>query len=242
MMKVAAALLSAMLASLTLWDRAMATEVDLSSFVNANLTTYFDGSVYPPNGGPITIGGIDFNLAGYPGGGTGIVQAAAGHSDSYSIPIGGAGVTTVYTVMNSAFGVAPFTIGSLTFTGSGGASYVYDLTEGDNIRDHATTFYNDSAPNIFATKDFGGGDHLDVQKIVLPSIFASQILTNVTFNALDNGNGDPFLAAITTSTVSAVPEPSTWAMLLLGFAGLGFAGYRRGPRAARPIAAAEALD
>jgi hypothetical protein len=27
-------------------------------------------------------------------------------------------------------------------------------------------------------------------------------------------------------SVSAVPEPSTWAMLLLGFAGLGFAGYR----------------
>ena len=26
---------------------------------------------------------------------------------------------------------------------------------------------------------------------------------------------------------SAVPEPSTWAMMLLGFAGLGFFGYRR---------------
>jgi PEP-CTERM motif len=26
---------------------------------------------------------------------------------------------------------------------------------------------------------------------------------------------------------SAVPEPSTWAMLLIGFAGFGFAGYRR---------------
>jgi hypothetical protein len=25
----------------------------------------------------------------------------------------------------------------------------------------------------------------------------------------------------------AVPEPSTWAMMLLGFAGLGFAGYRK---------------
>jgi PEP-CTERM motif len=25
---------------------------------------------------------------------------------------------------------------------------------------------------------------------------------------------------------SAVPEPSTWAMMLVGFAGLGFAGYR----------------
>ena len=30
-----------------------------------------------------------------------------------------------------------------------------------------------------------------------------------------------------TVGVGAVPEPSTWAMLLLGFAGLGFAGYRR---------------
>jgi hypothetical protein len=31
----------------------------------------------------------------------------------------------------------------------------------------------------------------------------------------------------TIGTTSAVPEPSTWAMLLLGFAGLGFAGYRK---------------
>jgi hypothetical protein len=28
-------------------------------------------------------------------------------------------------------------------------------------------------------------------------------------------------------SVSAVPEPSTWAMLLLGFAGIGFMAYRR---------------
>jgi phospholipase/lecithinase/hemolysin len=31
--------------------------------------------------------------------------------------------------------------------------------------------------------------------------------------------------------LTAVPEPSTWAMLLIGFAGLGFAGYRRAARA-----------
>lgn len=33
-------------------------------------------------------------------------------------------------------------------------------------------------------------------------------------------------------TVNSVPEPSTWAMLLAGFAGLGFAGYRRARAAA----------
>jgi hypothetical protein len=30
----------------------------------------------------------------------------------------------------------------------------------------------------------------------------------------------------------AVPEPSTWAMMMLGFAGLGFARYRRSRKAA----------
>ena len=34
-------------------------------------------------------------------------------------------------------------------------------------------------------------------------------------------------------TAGTVPEPSTWAMLLIGFAGLGFAGYRM-RRAALP--------
>ena len=33
-------------------------------------------------------------------------------------------------------------------------------------------------------------------------------------------------------TVLTVPEPSTWAMMLLGFAGLGFAGYRKSRRRA----------
>jgi hypothetical protein len=41
--------------------------------------------------------------------------------------------------------------------------------------------------------------------------------------------GSKFNMAFTlgTDTVSAVPEPSTWAMMLLGFAGVGFMAYRR---------------
>jgi PEP-CTERM motif len=37
---------------------------------------------------------------------------------------------------------------------------------------------------------------------------------------------EPFNAAFSLSG-SVVPEPSTWAMMLLGSAGLGFAGYRQ---------------
>jgi hypothetical protein len=43
--------------------------------------------------------------------------------------------------------------------------------------------------------------------------------------------GDPGIGSII-----AVPEPSTWAMMLLGFAGLGYAGWR-GPRKAAPQSA-----
>jgi hypothetical protein len=47
---------------------------------------------------------------------------------------------------------------------------------------------------------------------------------------------NPETASIATSgvpPVTAVPEPSTWAMLLIGFAGLGFAGQ---PRRKAPFA------
>jgi hypothetical protein len=31
----------------------------------------------------------------------------------------------------------------------------------------------------------------------------------------------------TTTTTGATPEPGTWAMMMLGFAGLGYAAFRR---------------
>jgi hypothetical protein len=35
-----------------------------------------------------------------------------------------------------------------------------------------------------------------------------------------------------TVTVAGVPEPSTWVMMLIGFAGLGFTGYRASRKSA----------
>jgi|SRR5579871_1981338 len=56
-----------------------------------------------------------------------------------------------------------------------------------------------------------------------------------------SGATSPFSGAQTILDVSTtVPEPSTWAMMLTGFAWLGFAGWhaaRRRPREGRPIGA-----
>ena len=41
-------------------------------------------------------------------------------------------------------------------------------------------------------------------------------------------NEETFYETVTENVV--VPEPSTWAMMLVGFAGLSYGGYRRGTR------------
>ena len=134
-------------------------------------------------------------------------------------------------MINSTFGQYGDVAGSVTFTGTGG-TYYFNLTEGLNIRDHYNGLYNNVATNLFGTASYGGGsDRLDAQAFNVAGIGT---LNSIEFDAAvpitDSNsqlNGEPFLAAVTADTVAAVPEPSTWAMLLLGFAGIGFLAYRR---------------
>ena len=67
----------------------------------------------------------------------------------------------------------------------------------------------------------------------------SRILINGAGNieAQDEGLITGFVFPPITPT-SAVPEPSTWAMMLIGFAGLGYAAYRRTTRNAVALVAA----
>jgi hypothetical protein len=56
----------------------------------------------------------------------------------------------------------------------------------------------------------------------------------VSFNAVGPGVSiDPVLDNV---AVNAVPEPATWAMMLLGFAGLGLAGYRKARKTSAVLA------
>jgi PEP-CTERM motif len=43
----------------------------------------------------------------------------------------------------------------------------------------------------------------------------------------DTANSSLSSSGTIEATISAVPEPSTWAMMILGFCGLGFMAYRR---------------
>ena len=208
------------------------TQVDISSQVNADIQTYTDGGNYPQAPATVTIGGIDFAIAPYPAGagsgGSGVVQVVS-PTDSFTFDVSLPGITSVYTLINSAFGNLGSTVGAITFGDLSGDSVTFDLTEGLNVRDHYNGFYNNDASDLYGTASYAGGVRLDAQQFILPAAFGASTLTSITFNGVADtglGGGEPFLAAV-TATTSAVPEVSTWAMMLAGFAGLGWLGYTR---------------
>lgn len=228
---------------------ASAATVDLSSAVNADVTGYDGGSAYPQNGGKVTIGGIDFQLATLPSGKTGVAQLYANpndgdHTQSFTITTNLVDAGTIYTIANSAFGSAGKYAGEITFNTLGGLHFDYIYTEGYNIRDHANTTFTNSASNLFASADYGN-DRFDVQKIDLPAAFGNDTITSIVFSYVTGpkagssvpGDGEAFLAGITSAdAVSAVPEPSTWAMMILGFCGVGFMALRQRNRLASNLA------
>ena len=70
------------------------------------------------------------------------------------------------------------------------------------------------------------GDQDVFDQILDPNLFSFELIDNRTvLQATLNET-----LAITTS---AVPDPSTWAMMLMGFAGVGYAAYRRSAKSGR---------
>jgi hypothetical protein len=108
-------------------------------------------------------------------------------------------------------------------------------------------FYD--SQNTLIGESYGGvPPSSDLQDIGLPISMSSVLdpvghvvvssdggsIVNVTdiIVLLSNSSGDTLgildvTSNIVQTSISAVPEPSTWAMLLLGFAGIGFMAYRR---------------
>jgi hypothetical protein len=73
---------------------------------------------------------------------------------------------------------------------------------------------------------FGQGDQFDANDNQWFNISAGQPI--LAFNAYSTNNAFEF--------DMGTPEPSTWAMMLLGFVGLGYAGFRRAAKSSVSIA------
>jgi hypothetical protein len=90
------------------------------------------------------------------------------------------------------------------------------VADGSNNFNPLTGNQNSTTPNFFVTFFQAGGG-------------LGQTVTNSGLIALDDGGAGP-------DRDYDVPEASTWAMMLLGFAGVGFLAYRRRPQAAFRLA------
>jgi PEP-CTERM motif len=124
-------------------------------------------------------------------------------------------------------GTSPFTVDGVTGSVDvGGTTYtVTGLTTyaGDDQK-----FYSPSSSSV-AYVDFPGisvslsdGDALNLFSFD-PTSYGALLRSQ-------NASGDPYTGAyyaVAVTDPSSAPEPSTWAMMLLGFAGLGFVATRR---------------
>lgn len=84
--------------------------------------------------------------------------------------------------------------------------------------------------------DCCGGELYSTGELTLPTPTTLTSTSPITFSLVDDvtqsnptdGNWIQFgTGTVTLYGAYATPEPATWAMLLLGFGGLGFAGYRK---------------
>ncbi|MGZ3411855.1 MAG: hypothetical protein ACXWKC_01130 [Xanthobacteraceae bacterium] len=209
----------------------------MSTVVNSDLTGYSSGNLYPQNGGALNVGGVNFNLATIgPNNHTAVAQTNDNVA-SITIPVNALGIATVYTLINSAFGIIPnHTIGTIDFYRAGSVTpFTYSLVEGVNVRDHFQDgFVNTVSDPTVVPKVFTDGTNevrLDRQTIILPTAFLTDTLTQIVLTNLDvgfQGAGIPFVAAIDVSTeVAQTPLPGALPLFASGLAGLGLFGLRR---------------
>ncbi len=200
-------------------------QVNINPYVNSNLRSYTNGLDYPIGGTSLTVGGVAFTLANYPGGGTGVIQTPNQSSpSSFDVSVNIVNPTTVYTLINSTFGVYGDTVGAVEFKATGGLDYMVNLVEGQDIRDHNNDDFNNTIGQgalggiYLGTASFGGGQvRLDEQGFTLPSSFQSSTLTDIILHGYGNYlDGQPFLAAATvtnsptTTTLTSSANPSVF--------------------------------
>ena len=115
-----------------------------------------------------------------------------------------------------------------TVSGSLGAGYLLDA---ENILGALSSSYLDTSPSGESVLTDGYTGTVNGTNTAL--IFGDYYFTEALLRLQTVLDGEPDWVLYSPAATLVVPEPSTWTMMLLGFAGLGFAGYRRRPRSSR---------
>lgn len=162
----------------------------------------------------------DFNSGALPGAFAGGNVVSGSSSGQYAAPFVTSADTTSYYTVGS------FTSPQMTtLTLSGSYNYLGLLWGSIDQYNSITLHYagggsdtvNYLSPTPLSPND--GNQGLGGTKYV--NILASQNITSIDFYS------GQAAFEIDNVTVAAVPEPATWGMMILGFLGLGFMGYRR---------------
>jgi PEP-CTERM motif len=155
---------------------------------------------------------------------------ATSTADSFFFaPVGGALFSVSATTISSTSSVTgtptPSAAGSTTITG-------LSLT----IAGHTFTFSGTPSPNDVIFSEPGLAVILNQQ--IPDTTETAGITTNavaIDFNNFALGSNHVSGAVDvgqSMASIAVIPEPATWAMMLAGFAGLGFAGYRASRKSA----------
>jgi len=195
------------------------TSISLPS-LDTDIRSFNDGAAYSPlfPATSQTLGGVPFNFQADVIGNTAFIGGVG--ANSVTIPVNVFGVSSVYTLINTAFGSLGADVGSVTFHGSLGDTFTIQLIEGQNVRDHYFgSFVNTTSDPSTQQAVFGinsaGHSHLDMQTFTLPIGFANETLVNMVFtDNLLGSDGLPFIAGATVLSSSSVPENSSSALLL----------------------------
>jgi len=193
-----------------------------------DIRTWTDGAAYDPlyPSSSQTFAGVPFEFQSDAARNTIFYGGSLGNpvDAALVIPVNLYGVTTAYTLINTAYGVMGSIVGSVTFEGSGGISHTVQLVEGANVRDHYHGAYvNTTTDPTTIEAVFGdpspGNAHFDMQTFTLPAAFQTATLEDITFTSLGIGSpdGKAFIAGATVVSAAGVPEGgSTLALLGLG--------------------------
>jgi hypothetical protein len=168
-------------------------------------------------------------------GGTITVTATGANTLAFDIELAN-GNQFVNTGFDASFGFNLSGITSITYSGITPAGFTIPNSVG-SVQTAGSLHMDGTGFFSFGLEGFGnGGSAPDGSSLMFTITAAGLDIGDITTNALgqffaadviSGTTGNTGAIDVSTVSTSSVPEPSTWAMMILGFVGVGFMAYRR---------------